>query len=95
MCKVWGRRTPCPLQHIDILPLFARRGMKVLDTHAGSASSLVACYRFGGLEYVGFEIDEDYYNAANVRLEQERAQMRLFDLLEVEQKTAQRTLFDE
>ena len=65
-----------------VLSLFARKGMKILDTHAGSGSSLIACYRQGGLDYVGFEIDEDYYRAAQARLEQEQAQMRLFDLLE-------------
>ena len=67
--------------------------MKILDTHAGSASSLIACHRFGGLEYVGFEIDEEYYNAATMRLEQEKAQLRIFDLLEAEQEAAQGRLF--
>lgn len=76
-----------------VLSLFARRGMKILDTHAGSASSLIACHRFGGLEYVGFEIDEEYYNAATMRLEQEKAQLRIFDLLEAEQEAAQGRLF--
>lgn len=78
-----------------VLSLFARRGMKVLDTHAGSASSLIACYRFGGLEYIGFEIDEDYFEAANERLEREKAQIRLFDLQEAQSAEMQRTLFDE
>lgn len=32
-----------------VLSLFARKGMKILDTHAGSGSSLIACYRQGGL----------------------------------------------
>ena len=67
-----------------VLSLFARKGMKILDTHAGSGSSLIACYRQGGLDFVGFEIDEDYCRAANERLEQEQAQIRLFDLLEAE-----------
>lgn len=68
-----------------VLSLFARKGMKILDTHAGSGSSLIACYRQGGLDFVGFEIDEDYCRAANERLEQEQAQIRLFDLLEQEE----------
>jgi len=78
-----------------VLSLFARKGMRILDTHAGSASSLIACYRYGGVDYVGFEIDEGYCAAANNRLEQERAQIRLFDLMEQEETKAQRTLFDE
>lgn len=76
-----------------VLSLFARKGMKILDTHAGSASSLVACQRIGGLDYVGFEINEKYYTAANRRLEEEKAQMRLFDLLEEQEKATQTTLF--
>ena len=71
-----------------VLSLFARKGMKILDTHAGSGSSLIACYRQGGLDFVGFEIDEDYCRAANERLEQEQAQIRLF-----EERKAQATLF--
>ena len=47
----------------------------------------------GGLDFVGFEIDEDYCRAANERLEQEQAQIRLFDLLEQEERKAQATLF--
>lgn len=49
--------------------------------------------RIGGLDYVGFEINEKYYTAANRRLEEEKAQMRLFDLLEEQEKAAQTTLF--
>ena len=78
-----------------VLSLFARKGMRILDTHAGSASSLVACYQHGGLDYVGFEIDADYFKAANKRLEEERAQIRLFELLEQQEQAAQRTLFDD
>ena len=78
-----------------VLSLFAKKRMRILDTHAGSASSLIACYRFGGLEYVGFEIDEEYFAAANKRLEEECAQIRLFDFLEEQERKAQATLFDE
>ena len=62
-----------------VLQQFARPGMRILDTHAGSASSLIACHRFGGLEYIGFEVDEDYFRAASARLEFEQAQIRIFD----------------
>ena len=68
-----------------VLSLFASRGMKIIDTHAGSASSLIACHRFGGLEYVGFEINERYFKAAAERLEQEKAQLRLFDFIGADQ----------
>lgn len=60
-----------------LLDRYAKSGDLILDTHVGSASSLVACYR-GGFHFVGFEIDPEYYKAANERLSAEMAQMRLF-----------------
>jgi len=41
----------------------------------GSASSLIACYDMG-FDYIGFEIDEEYYNAAQKRIAENKAQMR-------------------
>lgn len=58
-----------------ILTNYAKPGDKILDTHVGSASSLIACYDLG-FNYVGFEIDEEYYRLANKRLEAEKAQLR-------------------
>lgn len=49
--------------------------------------------RIGGLDYVGFEINAKYFEAANRRLEEEKAQIRLFDLLEEQEKATQTTLF--
>lgn len=59
---------------------YIQKGWKVLDTHVGSASSLIA-YEENGLEYVGFEIDEEYYSAAKKRLEEFRMQISIFDLI--------------
>ena len=59
-----------------ILNLYAKPGYKILDTHVGSASSLIACYR-AGLEYWGFETHKGYYQKATERLETEKAQMRM------------------
>ncbi len=50
-----------------ILRRFAEAGHLILDTHVGSGSSLVACKELG-LDYIGFEIDEDYYEAASKRV---------------------------
>lgn len=61
-----------------LLNHFAKPGDKILDTHAGSASSLVACHRLG-FQYVGFEIEPAYYEKARERLEREKAQISLFD----------------
>lgn len=57
---------------------FASKGDLILDTHVGSASSLIACERLG-FEYIGFEIDENYYKLAKARLDAERQQIK-FDL---------------
>lgn len=59
-----------------ILGKYAKRGDKILDTHAGSASSLVACYNMG-FDFVGFEIDETYYKMAKERLDNAMAQIRM------------------
>lgn len=58
-----------------ILSKFANDGDKILDTHVGSASSLIACYDMG-FDYWGFEIDEEYYRLASERLDEEMAQIR-------------------
>lgn len=62
-----------------LLKNYAKPGDKILDTHVGSASSLIACHR-GGYDYWGFEIDETYYKMAKERLDRERAQISVFDL---------------
>ena len=61
-----------------ILSNYASPGDKILDTHVGSASSLIACYDLG-FNFVGFEIDEEYYKLASERLDAVKAQIR-FDL---------------
>lgn len=61
-----------------ILQNYANPGDKILDTHVGSASSLIACHRLG-FDFVGFELDEEYFTKARQRLEAEQAQMSLFE----------------
>lgn len=51
-----------------LLMKYAKPGDKILDTHVGSASSLIACYSLG-FDCVGFEIDEHYYRLASERIE--------------------------
>ena len=60
-----------------LLNNYAKQGDKILDTHVGSASSLIACYNLG-FDYIGFELDKDYYNQATKRLEQHKSQINLF-----------------
>lgn len=59
-----------------LLTNYAKQGDKILDTHVGSASSLIACEDLG-FEYLGFELDEDYYKQAVLRLEEYRNQLKL------------------
>lgn len=61
-----------------ILTNFSEKGDLILDTHVGSGSSLIACHRTGR-KYVGFEIDNTYYNLANQRLKEETSQMTMID----------------
>jgi len=63
-----------------LLNKYAKPGDTILDTHVGSASSLVACHRTQH-KFVGFEIDKTYYNLAKARLDAEMAQMTIYDFL--------------
>ena len=63
-----------------ILQNYAKSGDTILDTHVGSASSLIACEDLG-LKYVGFELDEVFYKESKERLEQHMAQLTINDLI--------------
>ena len=60
-----------------LLANYAKEGDRILDTHLGSGSSAIAAH-YGGFDFVGMEIDEDYYNAACKRFEAETAQLDIF-----------------
>lgn len=55
---------------------YAKPGQKILDTHLGSGSSRIAAEK-AGLHFVGFEIDEEYFNASIERFENHVKQPRL------------------
>ena len=61
-----------------LLRNYAKPGDKILDTHLGSGSSRIACYNLG-FDFVGCEIDEDYFKAQEERFNKHTAQIRLFD----------------
>lgn len=74
---------PCqkPVQlYLWLLSNYAKKGDKILDTHAGSASSLVACH-FQGIDGWGFEIDKEYYEKARTRLDRAKEQISIFELI--------------
>ena len=60
-----------------LLKNYAKKGDKILDAHVGSASSLIACYQMN-FDFIGFEIDKDYYEKALKRMADEMAQISLF-----------------
>ena len=60
-----------------LLGNYAKQGDKILDTHVGSASSLIACDKLG-FDYIGCELDTDYFNAATERLESAKSQVKMF-----------------
>ncbi|MBY5011102.1 DNA methyltransferase, partial [Streptococcus suis] len=55
---------------------YTKKGDKILDTHVGSASSLIA-FEEAGLEYVACEKDEEIYQSALARLEEYKSQIKL------------------
>lgn len=63
-----------------LLSRYAKPNDIILDTHVGSASSLIACYNTNH-KFVGFELDEYYYKVSKQRLDTEMAQMRLSDFI--------------
>lgn len=60
-----------------ILKEFAVEGNLILDTHLGSGSSRIAAYK-GGFNFVGFEIDQEYYEKQEKRFNDFKSQLRLF-----------------
>lgn len=61
-----------------IVQKYIQPGWRLLDTHVGSASSLIA-YEEAHVQYVGFEIDQVRYRDSTKRLREHRAQMTIFD----------------
>jgi site-specific DNA-methyltransferase (adenine-specific) len=60
-----------------LLRNYAKQGQRILDTHLGSASSAIAAHYFG-CDFVGTEIDVDYFNAAKERFDRETRQVAMF-----------------
>ena len=59
------------------LKKFAKEGDLILDTHLGSGSSRITAYK-GGFNFVGFEIDAEYYEKQEKRFNDFKSQLRLF-----------------
>ena len=60
-----------------LLMNYAKEGDKILDTHLGSGSIAIACHNLG-YDLEGYELDEEYYNAAVKRYNDHIAQLKMF-----------------
>ena len=60
-----------------LLEHFAKEGDRILDTHLGSGSSRIAAYELG-FDFVGYEIDEVFYQEQEERFKNHTAQQNLF-----------------
>ncbi|MDE3023821.1 MAG: site-specific DNA-methyltransferase [Pseudomonadota bacterium] len=60
-----------------LLTNYAKTGDRILDTHGGSMSSVIACNNMG-FEIVCCEMDPDYFSAACERVEDAFRQQRMF-----------------
>jgi site-specific DNA-methyltransferase (adenine-specific) len=67
-----------PIQLYDWIYIkYSNPGDKILDTHLGGGSSAIAAH-YCGVNFVGCEIDENYYSAAVKRFGVQTAQEALF-----------------
>ena len=73
--RIHPTQKPAPLYRW-IYRNYAKPGYKILDTHLGSGSSRIAAYDFG-LDFVGCEIDKDYFEKQEERFADYTAQMRM------------------
>ncbi|WP_187260775.1 DNA methyltransferase [Pontibacter beigongshangensis] len=61
-----------------LLKNYATPDMKILDTHLGSMSSVIAAYDYQVKEFVGCEIDQEYFEKGLARFNQHKRQLNLF-----------------
>ena len=59
-----------------LLRNYAKKGQRILDTHLGSGSSAIAAHYFG-VDFVGCELDKDYFEAAKARFDMATKQLAM------------------
>ena len=59
-----------------LLMNYAKEGDRILDTHLGSGSIAIACHNLG-FDLVGCELDKEYFQAAQKRIQQHQSQLRI------------------
>lgn len=97
--KMWRRSVLAELNKIHptqkpvalyewLLTNYAKPGQTILDTHLGSGSSAIAANKLG-YEFVGCELDADYFDAACQRIYNAQRQESLFDPRDAYEQTHQ------
>lgn len=76
-----------------ILSICAKPNDLILDTHCGSASSLIACENLG-FKYIASELDKDYYSQSLQRLEDHLSHGKLFQRHGANEIIPQKGLFE-
>lgn len=74
--KIHPTQKPVSLYR-NLITDYAKPGDRILDTHLGSGSSAIAAHSMG-FDFVGCELDRDYYEAACKRFKEQTAQQKLF-----------------
>lgn len=69
-----------------ILQNYANPGDKILDTHLGSGSIAIACHDLG-FDLTAYELDQDYFLAAQKRIKQHQAQQTINFNISTENQT--------
>ena len=77
--KIHPTQKPVAL-YIWTIEKFAKAGDKIIDTHAGSGSCLIAAHKTGH-DWMGFEKEPFYFTQADQRIRREQAQMIIFDFM--------------
>lgn len=71
-----------------LLSNYAKQGDRILDTHLGSGSSRIAAYDMG-FDFVGYELDAEYFDAMNKRFAAHISRPAMFapdEMYQIEQK---------
>ena len=75
--KIHPTQKPVALYHW-IYQNYLPEGGKVIDTHLGSGSNRIAADKAGNIDFVGCELDKDYFEAQEKRWKEYKAQLNLF-----------------
>ena len=59
-----------------LLQNYAKQGQTIFDSHVGSGSSRIACYELG-FDFIGCELDKDYWEAQEQRFQIEKERIDL------------------